>query len=120
MIAKQISNQTVWAVENFSSKTYHQSRVIGLYLNRAATQNYPFQRAITDEQPNKHCAACNLDTFEEFKQMKQEQILIDLLKKLELPSKPNVTVDYDNLPPVIEFELTQSMQILRLAEQTHE
>lgn len=38
--------------------------------------------------------------FEQHKQLRQQQILNDLLKKLELPAKPNVTVDYDNLPPI--------------------
>ena len=32
--------------------------------------------------------------------MRQEQILDDLLAKLELVTKPNVTVDYKNLPPM--------------------
>jgi hypothetical protein len=48
----------------------------------------------------RRCASCNPRQFEEFKMMRQEQILDDLLSKLELVSKPNVTVDYNNLPPV--------------------
>ncbi|KAI6177417.1 DAF-7 protein [Aphelenchoides bicaudatus] len=56
--------------------------------------------ASSTEQPVKQCATCNLETFEEYKQMRQQQILLDLLTKLELTSKPNVTVDYDNLPPI--------------------
>lgn len=48
----------------------------------------------------KRCAACDLRNFEEYKNLRQKQILTDLLKKLELPAKPNVTVDYDNLPPI--------------------
>jgi hypothetical protein len=43
------------------------------------------------------CSQCEQRAFEEYKQARQEQILKDLLKKLELPSKPNVTVDYDSL-----------------------
>lgn len=48
----------------------------------------------------KRCAACDKNNFEEYKNLRQKQILTDLLKKLELPAKPNVTVDYDNLPPI--------------------
>jgi hypothetical protein len=32
--------------------------------------------------------------------MREQQILKDLLSKLDLIAKPNVTVDYDNLPPI--------------------
>uniref|UniRef100_A0A915DPV3 TGF-beta family profile domain-containing protein n=1 Tax=Ditylenchus dipsaci TaxID=166011 RepID=A0A915DPV3_9BILA len=48
----------------------------------------------------KRCASCSQRSFEEYKQIRQEQILNELLNKLELSAKPNVTVDYDNLPPI--------------------
>jgi len=46
----------------------------------------------------KRCASCEMSTFEDFKMLRQQQILNELLKKLQLQSKPNVTVNYDNLP----------------------
>lgn len=59
-----------------------------------------FQLFAGNTEPVKQCATCDLNTFEEYKQLRQQQILSDLLKKLELSVKPNVTVDYDNLPPI--------------------
>ncbi|KAL3070895.1 hypothetical protein niasHS_017020 [Heterodera schachtii] len=44
------------------------------------------------------CATCG--TFSEVKKIRQEQILKDLLKKLDLSAKPNVTVDLTKLPPI--------------------
>uniref|UniRef100_A0AC34QK03 TGF-beta family profile domain-containing protein n=1 Tax=Panagrolaimus sp. JU765 TaxID=591449 RepID=A0AC34QK03_9BILA len=49
---------------------------------------------------HRRCASCNAKQFEEYKALRQEQILDDLLFKLDLVAKPNVTVDYDNLPPL--------------------
>ena len=49
---------------------------------------------------HRRCASCNAKQFEEYKALRQEQILDDLLMKLDLVVKPNVTVDYDNLPPL--------------------
>lgn len=50
-----------------------------------------------DEAGGRRCATCDPQTFEDYKQLRQEQILKDLLNKLDLPAKPNVTVDYNNL-----------------------
>uniref|UniRef100_A0A914I7Y0 TGF-beta family profile domain-containing protein n=1 Tax=Globodera rostochiensis TaxID=31243 RepID=A0A914I7Y0_GLORO len=48
---------------------------------------------------NSHqCSTCG--AFTEVKQIRQEQILKDLLKKLDLSSKPNITVDLTKLPPI--------------------
>ncbi|KAI1726118.1 transforming growth factor beta like domain-containing protein [Ditylenchus destructor] len=43
------------------------------------------------ETVQKRCASCSMTTFEEYKDFRQKQILAELLKKLELPAKPNVT-----------------------------
>ncbi|KAI6226490.1 DAF-7 protein [Aphelenchoides fujianensis] len=49
----------------------------------------------------KRCATCTVDTFEEYKQIRQQQILNDLLFKLELPAKPNNTADYEEYLPAL-------------------
>ncbi|CAD5216555.1 unnamed protein product [Bursaphelenchus okinawaensis] len=60
------------------------------------------------------CHTCEMDKFDQYKMFRQNQILNDLLKKLELAAKPNVTIDYDNLPPIGR----QNPRIRALIEQT--
>lgn len=62
----------------------------------------------------KRCVSCDTRVFEDYKQLRQQQILNELLKKLELPSKPNVTIDYDNLPPIGQ----NNSKVQALIEQT--
>nr|CAD2166863.1 unnamed protein product [Meloidogyne enterolobii] len=60
------------------------------------------------------CSVCEQKAFEEYKRLRQEQILKDLLKKLELPAKPNVTVDYNSL----KFIAPHNQRIQALIEQS--
>uniref|UniRef100_A0A1I8BN30 TGF_BETA_2 domain-containing protein n=1 Tax=Meloidogyne hapla TaxID=6305 RepID=A0A1I8BN30_MELHA len=60
------------------------------------------------------CSTCEQKAFEEYKRLRQEQILKDLLKKLELPAKPNVTVDYNSL----KFIAPHNQRIQALIEQS--
>jgi hypothetical protein len=64
----------------------------------------------------RRCISCDARTFEDYKQLREQQILNELLKKLDLPAKPNITADLDS--PLIPMLGHNNSQVQALIEQT--